>query len=140
MTSLDIYTKRLFDDLGPSDEVYISRETGEWLLKNKRMAELLKRQGNGKVVVITAFEFKTGELLTRFGGRLRIHTMDPWRHNRHMTIVCRGNQPWRAVYFARILRTPLITPVYLSSPADAERVKGAFDLMLKQVAETRTTR
>jgi hypothetical protein len=57
-----------------------------------------------------------------------------------MTIVCRGSQPWQAVFFARILRTPLITPVYLKSPADADRVKGAFDLMLKQIAETRTNR
>jgi hypothetical protein len=136
VTSLDIYTKRMFDDLDKDDEVYISCETGEWLLKNSGMAKLLQRQR--KVVVITAFEFKMKELKRKFRGRLRVETMDPWRHNRHMTIVCRRRQPWRAVYFARILRTPLITPVYLDSPADAVRVKGAFDLMLKQIAETRT--
>jgi hypothetical protein len=136
VTSLDIYTVRLFEQLEPSDEVYISCETGEWLLDNPRMFKLLSRQNH--VEVITAFHFKRGDLRTQFRGRLIVKPMDPWRHNRHMTIVCRGNQPWRAVYFARILRTPLITPVYLRSPADAERVKGAFDLMLKQIAETRT--
>ncbi len=49
-----------------------------------------------------------------------------------MTIVCRGSQPMRAVYFARRLRTPIVTPVYLKEVKDAERVKRAFDLMLAE--------
>jgi hypothetical protein len=50
-----------------------------------------------------------------------------------MTIVCKANVPMRAIYFARRLRTPMITPVYLDRPADAERVKRTFDLMRAEV-------
>lgn len=39
----------------------------------------------------------------------------------------------RAVYFARRLRTPLITPVYLKSSTDAARVKRTFDLMRNEI-------
>lgn len=46
-----------------------------------------------------------------------------------MTVVCSGSAPSRAVYFARRLRSPLITPVYLEKPRDALRVKRTFDLM-----------
>jgi hypothetical protein len=126
ITSLSVYTQGLFKDLRPDDEVYIICETGEWLLGEK-MADLLNTQKH--IEVITAFELKKAKLNKQYGDRLKLHTIDPWRHNRHMTIVCRGNVPQRAVYFARRLRSPIITPVYLKQVNDAERVKRTFDLM-----------
>jgi hypothetical protein len=127
ITSLNVFTVALFKDLEPSDEIYISCETGEWLLRDKAMFDLLSKQDH--VEVKTAFEFKGKQLDKWYEGRLTVRPIDPWRHNRHMTIVCRGSVPLRAVYFARRLRTPVITPVYLGKSKDAARVKRAFDLM-----------
>jgi SIR2-like domain len=126
VTSLSVYTRGLFKDLRPDDEIYIICETGEWLLGEK-MVDLLSTQNH--VEVITAFELKRRQLEKHYGDRLKLHTIDPWRHNRHMTIVCRKDVPQRAVYFARRLRSPIITPVYLKEGNDAERLKRTFDLM-----------
>lgn len=126
ITSLSVYTQSLFKDLQPKDEVFIICETGEWLLE-KKMINLLSEQEH--IEVITAFELKWIQLERKYGSRLRLHAIDPWRHNRHMTIVSRGGVAQRAVYFARRLRTPIITPVYLKEVNDAERVKRTFDLM-----------
>jgi hypothetical protein len=131
VTSLRVFSLDLFRDLDPQDEVYISCETGEWLLSDEEMVSRLENQE--LVEILTAFDFKSKGLKKRFGNRLRIHHIDPWRHNRHMTIVCKANVPMRAIYFARRLRTPMITPVYLDRPADAERVKRTFDLMRAEV-------
>ncbi len=111
VTSLRVFSLGLFKNLNPEDEIYIQ--------------ELVE--------ILTAFDFKSKLLKKRFGNRLRIHHIDPWRHNRHMTIVCKANVPMRAIYFARRLRTPMITPVYLNQPADAERVKRTFDLMRAEI-------
>ncbi|MGC1852379.1 MAG: SIR2 family protein [Solirubrobacterales bacterium] len=130
ITSLRLFTIGLFKGLKPEDEVYISCETGEWLLRDKTMFDLLSKQD--RVEVITAFDFKSEELDHEYGDRLTLLPIDPWRHNRHMTIVCRRDVPRRAIYFARRLRTPMITPVYLRDPDDAARVKRAYDLMRSQ--------
>jgi hypothetical protein len=129
ITALNVFTISLFKDIAPEDEVYISCETGEWLL-SEQMRELLSRQE--KVVVVTAFDFKFEKLEKLYGTRLTLRAVNPWRHNRHMTIVCDGSTASRAVYFARRLRAPKITPVYLSGHDDAKRVKHAFDLMLQE--------
>jgi hypothetical protein len=126
VTSLRVYTQGLFKDIRPNDGIYIICETGEWLLGEK-MGDLLSAQSH--IEVITAFELKKTKLEALYGDRLRLHTIDPWRHNRHMTIVCRKDVPQRAVYFARRLRSPVITPVYLKEAIDAERLKRTFDLM-----------
>ncbi len=130
-TAMSVFTTGLFRNIMPHDEVYISCETGEWLLEDEVMFELLSKQD--RVEVITAFDFKYGDLDTKYQGKLVHHFIGPWRHNRHMTIVCRRQSPWRAVYFARRLRTPLITPVYLKDPEDAARLKRAFDLMRHEI-------
>lgn len=135
VTSLDIFTKWLFNGLKPADEVYISCETGEWLIENEAMRDLLSKQDH--VDVITAFYFKCKDLDDTYHGKLKINTLNPWRHNRHMTIVCQGSSPSRAVYFARRLRAPLITPVYLDSARDAARLKHTFDLMRQEIDETK---
>jgi hypothetical protein len=131
VTSLRTFTLSLFRDVAPEDEVYISCESGEWLLEDGAMHEVLSKQQH--VEVITAFELKYGKLDDLYGDRLKHQSIDPWRHNRHMTIVCRRSTPWRAVYFARRLRTPLITPVYLKDPDDAARLKRSFDLMRYEI-------
>lgn len=130
-TALNVFTRGLLAGLAEEDHVYISCETGEWLLEDTKICELLRRQHY--VEIITAFDIRFDELNALFGDRLRLRVIDPWRHNRHMTVACRGDVPARAVYFARRLRTPLITPVYLSSAPDAARVKHAFDLMRYEI-------
>jgi hypothetical protein len=133
ITALDVFTKWLFNDLDEDNEVYISCETGEWLIENETMSELLAKQNH--VEVITAFQFKGKALDDKYGGKLRVSTHNPWRHNRHMTVVCRGGAAYRAIYFARRLRTPVITPVYLEHAKDAARIKHAFDLMRQEIDE-----
>jgi hypothetical protein len=134
VTALSVFTNALFDKVKKKDHVYISCETGEWLLEDTVLTELLLRHDH--VEIITAFDLKFAELQARFGGRLQLRVLDPWRHNRHMTIVCDGDSPARAVYFARRLRTPLITPVYLKQASDAARVKRAFDLMRLEIEKS----
>lgn len=129
LTALHVFTLALFGGTKPMDEVYISCETGEWLL-SEQMRELLLPQE--RVVVATAFDFKFKQLKELYGERLTLEVVNPWRHNRHMTVVCDGDTPSKAVYFARRLRAPKITPVYLSKLDDAKRVKHAFDLMLRE--------
>lgn len=133
ITALDVFTKWLFNDLDEDNEVYISCETGEWLIENETMGELLSKQNH--VEVITAFQFKGKALDDKYHGKLHMSTHNPWRHNRHMTVLCRGGAAYRAVYFARRLRTPVITPVYLEHARDAARVKHAFDLMRQEIDE-----
>jgi hypothetical protein len=127
ITALRVFTSSLFKELKPEDAVYISCETGEWLLDDMEMKELLLRQET--VEVVTAFDLKREALDETYEERLKLEAINPWRHNRHMTVVCNGSTPARAVYFARRLRSPLITPVYLEKPKDAARVKRTFDLM-----------
>jgi hypothetical protein len=135
ITSLDIFTSLLFNGMRPHDRIYISCETGEWLLGNQRMRALLAAQEY--IEVITAFDLKYDELKKEYGDKLHLKRLNPWRHNRHMTIVCNGDNPVRAVYFARRLRAPLITPVYLAEAKDAERMKRAFDLMVEELQENK---
>jgi hypothetical protein len=127
ITALRVFSASLFKDLEPEDEVYISCETGEWLLDDPVTTEKLLRQNT--VYVATAFDLKRGDLDEMYEGRLKHKVINPWRHNRHMTVVCSGRAPSRAVYFARRVRSPLITPVYLDKPKDARRVKRTFELM-----------
>ncbi|HEV7492453.1 SIR2 family protein [Baekduia sp.] len=135
ITSLRTFTLGLFRGIQPQDKVYIICETGEWLIEDEQMYDVLSKQEH--VRVITAFKGKYADLYKRYGDRLKMSFIDPWRHNRHMTIVCRGNNPWRGVYFARRQRTPLITPVYLNEAEDAARLKRSFDLMYRQAKNSR---
>jgi hypothetical protein len=105
-------------------------------LKDDDITELVRK--HHKIEVITAFDVRHDELQDAYGDKLILRPINPWRHNRHMTIVCRGATPLRAVYFARRLRTPLITPVYLPSPSDAARVMRAFELMRAELEEEMT--
>lgn len=127
LTALRKFTLGLLQNPREGDSVHIACESGEWLAHDGEMSDALAQYD--EIEMITAFRTRQGQIRRRFKGRLDLVAIDPWRHNRHMTIICRGGEPLRAVYFARRLRTPLITPVYLGDRVDAERVKRAFDLM-----------
>jgi hypothetical protein len=110
-------------DLNPDDEIYISSEKGEWLL-DEPIRTLLANQA--KLSVLLAFSDEAKNLLAAYPGRISLALIDPWRHNRHMTIVCKGNRPTVATYFARRLRTHVITAVYLENIADVELLMQTY--------------
>jgi len=76
--------------------------------------------------LLLAFDIETKRLLKQYGERLKWTIIDPWRHNRHMTIVCDGKQPKLAIYFARRLRSPVITAVYLDGMRDVKRLTDVY--------------
>jgi hypothetical protein len=121
-TALRVYTWLMLQDLKPEDEVYISSETGEWLLSDP-IYSLLKDQQTLRLLV--AFTSRKNRL-ARYFPAMKVRVADPWRHNRHMTIVCDGDRPARAVYFARRLRTPVITPVYVDGIRDVQRLATTY--------------
>jgi hypothetical protein len=124
-TALEIYTWLMLKDLDPKDRVYVSDENGDWLTR-PAMRELLLRQE--KIKVLLAFDEKEATLRKQLGRkRVKTRVINPWRHNRHMVIVCDGDLPQRAIYFARRLRSPVITPVYLEGNRDARQLKRIFD-------------
>jgi len=126
MTSLKAYTWLMLDELEPDDEIYISSETGAWLL-DPPISEKLQEQKH--IRLLLAFNLKIKALNDIYGGVESLETacVNPWHHNRHMTILCKKDSPTRAIYFARHLRTPVITPVYLSSIRDVQHLKKTFD-------------
>lgn len=123
-TSLQAYTWRMLKGLDANDEVCVSSETGAWLLK-KPIVDTLKMQR--RIRVLLAFDIERKKLKETYKGRLRPVFTDPWHHNRHMTIVCKGKRPVRAIYFARRLRTPVITPVYLESLRDVQLLMRMYE-------------
>lgn len=124
-TALKIYTWLMLNSLEPEDHVYISAETGGWLL-DQPIVELLA--GQTKLKVLLAFDIGVSELRTSYpANSLKLRGVNPWHHNRHMTIICKGKKPIRAIYFARHLRTPVITAVYLESVRDAEHLMKTFN-------------
>jgi hypothetical protein len=122
-SSLQAYTRLMLCDLNPDDEIYISSEKGEWLL-DEPIRTLLANQA--KLSVLLAFSDEAKNLLAAYPGRISLALIDPWRHNRHMTIVCKGNRPTVATYFARRLRTHVITAVYLENIADVELLMQTY--------------
>jgi hypothetical protein len=122
-SSLQAYTRLMLSDLNPDDKIYISSEKGEWLL-HEPIRTLLASQT--ELFVLLAFADEAENLLTAYPGRISLALIDPWRHNRHMTIVCKGDRPTVATYFARRLRTHVITAVYLQNIADVELLMQTY--------------
>ncbi len=123
-TSRRAYTWLMLQDLKPQDEVHVCAETGNWLLYD-RVKVLLKECG--VIRVLLAFDSERGALEEHYGDRIKIAVVDPWRHNRHMTIVCREGHPTSAIYFARRLRAPVVTAVYLKNTRDVVRLMRLYD-------------
>ena len=123
-TSRRAYTWLMLQGLTADDEVHVCAETGNWLLVDKARA-LLGRAGS--IRVLLAFDTRRKRLEKAYGDRVRVAVVDPWRHNRHMTIVCRGGKPARAIYYARRQRASAVTAVYLSNAEDVDRLMRLYD-------------
>jgi len=124
-TSLKAYTWLMLHDLKPKDRIHISAETGEWLV-DPPISALLEKQEEMRVLVAFSIEEETlGRTYDKV--KLKLTRVNPWHHNRHMTIVCKGDLPTRAIYFARHLRTPVITAVYLDSIRDVQHLMTTYE-------------
>jgi hypothetical protein len=124
-TSLNAYTWLMLRDLGEDDEIRICSESGEWLTKDPTP----DRIGARKTKALLAFNTETEKLREHYPeSQMEICYVNPWHHNRHMTIVFRDGQPHRAIYFARHLRTPAITAVYLDSVRDVQHLNRVFEI------------
>lgn len=124
-TSLNAYTWLMLRDLDEHDEIRMCSETGEWLTKDPTP----DRIGTLKIKALLAFNTEIKALRERYSEeQMEICYVNPWHHNRHMTIVFRDGQPHRAIYFARHLRTPVITAVYLESVRDVQHLNRAFEI------------
>jgi hypothetical protein len=124
-TALTVYTWLMLHGLERGDRVHVSSETGKWLTRDS-IVPLLKRQ---RLRVLMAFDIDESALEKKYKRRRvqRAH-VNPWHHNRHMTIVCDKERPMRAIYFARHLRTPIITAVYLDSVRDVEHLMKTYEI------------
>ena len=132
-TSLEAYTRLVLKDVGPDHNIHVSSETGEWLLR-KPFLEGLKNAG--KIQVLVAFDINMRELKEAYPDtEVEYARIDPWRHNRHMTIVCKEDSPICAIYFARRLRNPVITAVHLHEIRDVQLLKQMYDQRWKEAIE-----
>jgi len=123
-TSMNAYTWLMFRALCDTDTLYVSAETGEWLTRSPIHTRLA---GQHRIRVLVAFDTEVAALRERYdASRMEIRYVNPWHHNRHMTIVCNREGPARAIYFARHLRTSVITAVYLSDVRDVQRLLKAY--------------
>jgi hypothetical protein len=122
-TSLQAYTWLILKDLRPDDHVDISSETGDWLLREPVLSMLSEQTS---IRLLLAFDIEAEKLYEEYGDRLDCRMIDPWRHNRHMTIACDGNRPKIATYFARRQRTSVITAVFLEGMRDVTRLADVY--------------
>jgi hypothetical protein len=122
-TALEAYTRDMLRDVSKSKPVQMISETGEWLDNDDIAAAL----ADVPIQLIVAFDSRLDDLKERYPNPdcLTVRrTVDPWRHNRHMTLV-EGRRS-RAIYFYRRLRTPYVTPVYMQNAGDVERLQIGF--------------
>lgn len=155
-TALSTYTRHMLSQLaggeGHERKLQAVSETGEWLDDDRIKAHL----AGVTIEVLVAFPTKATDLGGTYEGHVTVRVVDPWRHNRHMTIVSKrstlalvtneiapaedeaglrdnrapSTETWeRAIYFARRQRTPYVTPVYLEDRADVGRLRKAFEVM-----------
>ncbi len=124
------------EDVKKRDRIYISAETGAWLMRNS-IPTLLKKPR--KMRAIQAFDIEEKVIRKHFP-QLKLELQNPWHHNRHMTVVCRGKEPVRAIYFARHQRNPIITAVYLSDSSDVRTMKVVHRRRWKEARQERKRR
>jgi hypothetical protein len=108
------------------DELRIVAETGGWLAA-KEQRKQFERLGEGKIQLLVAFDMRVKGLKKAYGDRLDYRLIPWWRHNRHMRVVYDHGVPLRGVYYARRLRTSLVTPVALRHGADLKRLGLSFE-------------
>lgn len=131
-TALRGWTREMLSGTPDYNELWAVSEIGDWLV-GKEIGMLAMFEEKTSTADPPAHEKEPIRLLTAFESDLDtckglIKTqMLPWgRHNRHMTILCKNEQPRAAIYFVRRLRAPTVTPVYLSNQKDLRRVTKAF--------------
>ena len=138
ITSLHIYTWLMLRNVKKRDRVYICAETGAWLLRNSVPTLLRKPR---KMRGLQAFDIEETDIRKRFPKRrLKLELQNPWHHNRHMTVVCRGKEPDQAIYFARHQRNPIVTAVYLNDPIDVRTMKVVHRRRWKEARQERKRR
>ncbi len=131
-TALRGWTRQMLEHTPGYNELWAISEIGDWLaheetgMLSKFEEKVAKTDppshGEEPVRLLTAFESDLGKYEQKIDLRLL-----PWgRHNRHMTILCKDEQPRAAIYFVRRLRAPTVTPVYLTNQKDLRRVAQAF--------------
>jgi len=121
-TAFHAWSGTLTDDPEAFDELRIVAETGGWLVQRK---ELEKKT---KLKLILAFDRSEKELVKQFP-RAEIRFLPWWRHNRHMRLTYSAGRPVGGVFYARRLRTSMVTPVYLYDAVDLKRAELNFDLL-----------
>lgn len=130
LTALQGWTLHMLRANKDYNELWVIAESGNWL-ENKKIKKVLKKRlgPGGKVKLINAFDVEL-----KLPKKLSVKKRPlPWgRHNRHMTILCDHGKPLAAIYFVRRLRSPTVTPVFLSNQKDLERVANSFEVLWKE--------
>jgi hypothetical protein len=116
------------------DEILVVAETGGWLVEDPAR-EHLDKLGPGMVKLIVAFDVRRTRLDKRLGARVDARRIPWWRHNRHMRVLCKSGQPVRAIYYQRLLRTSMVTPVFLQHGADLKRLKLGWDRLWQEAED-----
>lgn len=121
------------------DEIRVVAETGGWLANEENIAKLKRPKGKAKVTVrvITAFDLREQALEKKLRPTVDLHLrlIPWWRHNRHMRLLCKGGQPVRALYYARLLRTSMVTPVFLQNGGDLRRLELGWERLWQEAGE-----
>jgi hypothetical protein len=136
-TALKGWTRHMLEKTD-YNELWAISESGDWLTSD--MYEVFEKSRDATTLPEGK---KPVRLLAAFDGNLSDEHLEqvelkflPWgRHNRHMTILCKDGQPRAAIYFARRLRAPTVTPVYLSNQKDLRRTLEAFEKLWDEAKE-----
>lgn len=133
-TAMRGWTRHILDATEDYNELWAVSETGEWLksMLDTSNEKWKKLRGKEKPIkLLAAFKADLGP-----AKKLIELSLLPWgRHNRHMTIVCKDEQPRAAIYFVRRLRAPTVTPVYLSNQKDLKRTAEAFKKLWQEAED-----
>jgi hypothetical protein len=128
LTALHARTTFLLEQ-GDYNELAVVAESGEWLL-NPPYRDILRqriRLNSLRLYLVLAFDLKLRDVVRAFGqSNMEVYIPHWWRHNRHMTIICKNGKPEGGIYFARRLRSIFITPVYLDEEDDKDALMRAF--------------
>jgi hypothetical protein len=116
------------------DEIRIVAETGGWLTEDG-VRDWVDRLGDGKIKVIVAFDLHKSAFKERLGARVDLQRIPWWRHNRHMRLLCKNGQPVRGLYYARLLRTSMVTPVFLRHGADLKRLELGWERLWQEAKD-----
>ncbi|MGN6202964.1 MAG: SIR2 family protein [Solirubrobacterales bacterium] len=101
-------------------------ETGEWLFAHGEVFESWISEAD-EIRLVVAFLCDVPKLYEKFGKKIKIAHLQPWRHNRHMLILRYNDEPRQAIYFARHHRTPYVTPVLVRRRNDIGVLQTTFE-------------